>query len=143
VRGGDGSGGLRAWIVRCCQLVTGAIFALAALSKLGDLHSFAAEIHNFRIVPIATENLLAITLPWIELVAALALLLGIRARAGAVLASWLLVAFTVAVASAVARGLDFECGCFGTADGAHVGTRKLVENLAMTLFAVVGALRRR
>lgn len=134
---------MRDWIVRGCQIATGLIFVLAALSKLGDLRSFALEIHNFRVVPIAMENLVAMTLPWIELVTALALIVGVRARAGAVVASLLLVVFTAAVAAALARGLDIECGCFGTADARAVGGRKLAENLGMVLVALAGCLRRR
>ena len=83
--------------VRTCQVVIGLIFGAAGLAKLGDLSAFASQIHNFRMIPLPTENLLAITLPWIEVVIALALLLGIRRRPAALLAAVLMVVFTVAV----------------------------------------------
>ena len=130
-------------ILRASQIVTGLIFAAAALSKLGDLATFASQIHNYRIVPIWSENLLAMTLPWIELVAALALAMGIRPRAGAIVATALLAVFTVAVGAAWARGLDFECGCFGKASAGRIGAQKLVENLGMLIVAVVASLRPR
>lgn len=130
-------------VVRVCQIAIGLLFAIAAMSKLGDLRAFAEEIHNFRIVPIATENLLAMTLPWIELVAAVALILDIRARSGGLLITAMLVVFTVAIISAVARDLDIECGCFGTTDASRVGTRKILENLGMLVLAVMASLRRR
>lgn len=131
------------WFVRSCQIVIGLVLLAAALPKLGDLRSFAASVHNFRIVPVPAENVLAVALPWIELVAGLALLLGIRARAGAVVATALLVVFTAAVAWAVARGLDIECGCFGTADASRVGVRKLLENVGLLALAAAGSLRPR
>ena len=59
------------------------------------------------------------------------------------LATALMVVFTVAVAQAVARGLDFECGCFGTADGSRVGARKLLENTGLTILAAISGLRPR
>jgi uncharacterized membrane protein YphA (DoxX/SURF4 family) len=130
-------------VVRTCQVAIGAVFAVASLAKLGDLRAFAEQVHNFRMVPIASEHLVALALPWIELVAALALLFGIRARSAAVLVSGLLAAFTVAVLAALARGLDFECGCFGTADASHVGATKVVQNLGLLALAVVGSLRAR
>jgi uncharacterized membrane protein YphA (DoxX/SURF4 family) len=130
-------------LLRACQIATGLIFAAAALSKLGDLATFAGQIHNYRIVPIWTENLLAMSVPWIELVAALALILGVRPRAGAVVAAALLLVFTVAVGAAWARGLDFECGCFGKASAARIGLRKLVENVAMLALAAVASFRPR
>jgi uncharacterized membrane protein YphA (DoxX/SURF4 family) len=130
-------------VVRVCQVAIGVLFAVAALSKLGDVKSFSAEVHNFRIVPIATENLVAITLPWIELVAAVALIVGIRARAGGLLVTAMLVAFTVGIIAAMIRGLDIECGCFGTADAQHVGVLKVLENLGMLALAAVASLRPR
>ncbi len=131
------------WTVRFCQIGIGLLFAAAALAKLGDLHSFQEEIHNFKILPVAVENLAAMTLPWIELVAALALILGIRARSGALVAASLMAVFLVAVVVAMARGLDIECGCFGTADGTRVGLLKLLENSGMLALAAVGSLRSR
>jgi hypothetical protein len=51
--------------------------------------------------------------------------------------------FIVAVAVAMARGLDIECGCFGTADGTRVGFVKLLENSGMFALAAIGSLRSR
>jgi putative oxidoreductase len=128
-------------IVRLAQWATGIVFAWAGLAKLGNLPAFALQIHHFRLLPVAAENLVAMVLPWIELVTALALLLHVRARAGAVVAASLLFVMTLAVGSAVARGLDFECGCFGTSDGSRVGTAKLLENLALLAVAWIATRR--
>jgi uncharacterized membrane protein YphA (DoxX/SURF4 family) len=127
--------------VRICQFVLGGLFVWAGLAKLGDPHSFADQVHNFRLVPVALENVVAMTLPWIELLAGLALITRIRARAGAATASILMAAFTLGVAIAFARGLDVECGCFGTADASRVGVLKLVENLGMLALGLVGSQR--
>ena len=130
-------------VVRVCRIAIGVIFAATGLAKLGDLQAFADQVHNFRIVPIATENLLAFTLPWIEVVAALALVLNLRARPAALLATALMIVFTVAVIAALARGLDIECGCFGTADAARVGLKKVAQNVGMLILAAIGSLRPR
>jgi len=118
-------------VVRLAQIAVGVLMGWAALAKLGDVASLAREIHNFRIVPVPVENLLAMVLPWVELTAALSLLLGIRARAGAVVSAGLLAVFTAAVALAVARGLNVECGCFGTGGSMRTGGAKLVANLGI------------
>ncbi|HEX5042594.1 MAG TPA: MauE/DoxX family redox-associated membrane protein [Candidatus Polarisedimenticolaceae bacterium] len=132
----------RAWkspgVIRAAQIVVGVLFGWAALAKLADLSAFALQVHNFRLLPIAAENLVAMLLPWVELVAALALVLGIRARAGAWVAGLLLAVFTLGVASAMARGLDFECGCFGKGSATRVGWGKLAQNLGMLLLAWIG-----
>ena len=128
---------------RGAQLVLGLLFAVAALAKIVDAASLAKEVHNFHLVPFWSEHLVAIALPWVELVAALALVLGIRPRAGAWVAGALLVCFTAGVALAMARGRNFECGCFGTAAGTRIGWAKLGENLGMIALAAVGSLRPR
>jgi len=129
--------------VLLCQIAIGLVFLAAALPKIGDSFAFARQIHNYRLVPAELVNLLAITLPWIELVTALAILLRFRARAGAIVAAGLMVLFLGAVGSAVARGLDIECGCFGTSDAAKVGFAKLAENVGLLLLALGGSLRPR
>jgi uncharacterized membrane protein YphA (DoxX/SURF4 family) len=127
--------------VRVCQVVIGLAFAAASLSKIGDLPAFAGQVHNFRLAPLWSENLIAMILPWVELVAALSLVVGVRPRAGGWVVAVLLAAFTAGVVVAMIRGLDFECGCFGTADHTRVGAVKLVENLLM-LGVSAAALRR-
>lgn len=122
-------------VVRSAQLAVGVLLGWAALGKLGDLPSLARDIHNFRLVPIAAENLVAAVLPWIELITALSLLLGIRARAGALVAVAAVLAFTAAVALALARGLNVECGCFGAASASRVGGVKLLQNLGLLVVA--------
>jgi len=129
--------------VRLAQIVSGIILGWAALAKLGDLPAFAQQVHHFRILPAFAENLIAMTLPWVELMAALSLLLGIRARAGAIVTASLLAIFTLAVIAAVARGLDFECGCFGTSNASRVGLTKVFENLGVLAVALVACMEPR
>jgi uncharacterized membrane protein YphA (DoxX/SURF4 family) len=131
---------------RAAQLVAGLIFLAAALPKIADLSAFSGSIHNFHleaVIPMAATNLLAMTIPWVELVAGLALLAGVRPRAGAFVYTALLGLFTIGVAQAMARGLSFDCGCFGKSGSATIGAKKLVENLAMMAVGVIAAVERR
>ena len=131
---------------RAAQIVAGLIFLAAALPKLADLSGFAASVHNFHleaVIPMAATNLLAMTIPWVELIAGLALLSGVRPRAGAFVYTVLLAIFTVGVLQAMARGLSFDCGCFGRTGSATIGAKKLAENLAMLAVGVIGSVERR
>jgi len=130
-------------VIRVCRVAMGVVMLAAALGKIGDTTAFASQVHHYRMIPAGADNLLAMTLPWVELLAGLALILGVRARSGAWLAAAMMVVFTLAVSQAVARGLDIECGCFGTSDATRVGAKKLLENLALTGVAIVAALRPR
>jgi len=131
---------------RAAQIVAGLIFLASALAKIADLPAFAVSIHNFRlepIVPMVATNLLAMTIPWVELVAGLALLCGVRPRAGAIIYTVLLSVFTIGVVAAMARGLSFDCGCFGKASAGPVGLKKLAENFAMIALGVIASIERR
>lgn len=129
--------------IRISQVLIGLVFVAAALAKLGDLHAFAEQVQNFRLLPLVLANRVAMTLPWVELIAGLAMIFGVRARSGAVVGATLMATFTVAVIAAMARGLDFECGCFGTADATRVGLLKVGQNVAMLVLALVGSIRPR
>jgi len=131
---------------RAAQLVAGLIFLASALAKISDLSAFAQSVHNFRlepVIPIIATNILAMTIPWVELVAGLALVSGVRPRAGAVVYTVLLSVFTIGVIAAMARGLSFDCGCFGKASAGPVGAKKLAENLAMIAVGVIATFERR
>ncbi|NIM01056.1 MAG: DoxX family membrane protein [Acidobacteria bacterium] len=130
-------------LVRLAGIAIGLVFVVAGLAKIGDMSTFATQVHNFRLTPVALENLVAMTLPWIEVVAGTALILGVRRRGAAWICAGLMVVFTLAVGQAAARGLDFECGCFGKGDASTVGVKKLIENVGLTVVALIATLRRR
>ena len=130
-------------VVLLAQIGIALVFLVAAMAKIGDGAAFATQIGYYRLLPGGLENLLAITLPWIELVAALALLLRFRPRAGAVITFGLMGLFVFVVAAAFARGIDIECGCFGTSDASRVGVAKLVENLGLMALAGIASLKPR
>ncbi len=57
------------WLVRLCRIAVGLVMLAAALAKIGDTAAFAAQIHHYRLIPLGADNLLAMTLPWAELLA--------------------------------------------------------------------------
>jgi putative oxidoreductase len=131
------------WLVRTAQVAVGLVFVTAALAKIGDAPYFSQQVHNYHLSPLWAENLVAMTFPWMELVAGVALVTGTRRRAAAFVALAFMAFFTVAVAAAWARGLDFNCGCFGKAGAASIGAAKFAENVGLTLLAWVAFLQPR
>ena len=124
------------------RVLLGLVFVWAALAKIGDLAGFAREIHNYRAVPLSAENVLAMTIPWIELVAGLALFLNVFPRGATLTLGGLLLVFFVLILSAIVRGLDIECGCFGTSDAARTDWLTLLRDTAFLLLAWFGYPRR-
>jgi uncharacterized membrane protein YphA (DoxX/SURF4 family) len=130
-------------LIRACRIGVGLVMLAAALGKIGDPGAFSSQIHHFHLTPVGAENLIAVLLPWVELVVGLSLALGLQARSGAWLGFAMMIVFTIAVGSALARGLNIECGCFGTASSSRVGGMKIAENLVLTGASLVASLRLR
>jgi uncharacterized membrane protein YphA (DoxX/SURF4 family) len=100
------------WLTIRVQLALGAIFVAAALPKLTDPPSFAHMIYNYRILPAGLINISALTMPWVEILCGLALLLGIWKRPARWLITLLLVTFMIAISINLFRGNAIDCGCF-------------------------------
>ncbi len=95
------------------RLVLGVLFLTSGGLKVVDPGQFGRAIADYQLVGPALVPPLAYFLPWLEVVAGLGLVTGLAARGGAVIANGLLLVFIVALISALARGMQVDCGCFG------------------------------
>lgn len=99
------------WLLRAT--ISG-IFIYAGAVKMRDPHAFAESVASFRLLPQILISPAALTLPPLEILAGIAALAGRNLRrAGAFCLLALLIVFLAALASAQARGLTVDCGCFG------------------------------
>jgi uncharacterized membrane protein YphA (DoxX/SURF4 family) len=114
-----------------CRVIIAFIFIYAGAEKISNPESFAVSISNYKILPTSLINIFAITLPWIELVSGVLLLLGIFVKENSIINLSLLFVFTLAIIISMFRGLNIDCGCFG-ADN-KIGLLKLIENSLMIL----------
>ncbi len=95
------------------RLLAGLVFLGAGLLKVRDTQEFAIAIHNYRLTSSTLSILIAVYLPWLEIVTGFCLMTR-RLYAGALAASiGMAVLFLGAISSAWWRGLDVACGCFG------------------------------
>lgn len=108
-----------AFLALAARIYLAVVFLLACYHKLLDPSAFALDIATYQILPLATVNLMAIVLPWVELAAGLMLLVGFRARAGALLVAAMMTMFTAAIVIALGRGLEMSCGCFASQGAAE------------------------
>lgn len=132
-------------VVIAGRLLLGAIFVYLGVIKAIDPVGFLKLVRQFDVVPTPLAlNLIAATLPWFEIFCGALLLVGVKARAAALLQLLLLVGFTLIVAlrawaiyrsgSAPFCAIHFDCGC-GT--GEVFICMKLAENTAMMLLAAL------
>jgi uncharacterized membrane protein YphA (DoxX/SURF4 family) len=96
------------------RLLLGAIFLTASIDKIAHPAEFAKIISNYHILPGQMVNTVAIVLPWLEAILGLFILCGWWPAGAVSLANLLLLVFFIAIAQAVARGIDLHCGCFST-----------------------------
>ncbi len=128
------------WTLRL--LVGGAFLAAGAL-KIADPAKFALDVANYRLAPHEMINLVAILVPWVEVAAGSFVLAGIWVRAAALVIASLTAMFSIVIVSALVRGLNIECGCFGTVGGQHVGLVNLAIDALLFSLATILAGRAR
>ena len=109
------------------QLALGAIFVIAAIPKIADPPSFAHMIYNYRLVPASLINLSALVMPWVELLAGLALILGVWKAAARNVIGILLAIFIIAISINLVRDNAIDCGCFNVADRGKTHEQRIFD----------------
>jgi uncharacterized membrane protein YphA (DoxX/SURF4 family) len=91
------------------------LFIYASLHKLQDPVQFAKIIYGYKILPPWAINFAAIILPGVEIISGIFLITGFLSRGAALTIAMSLAVFICALGFNLARGLEFDCGCFSFA----------------------------
>jgi uncharacterized membrane protein YphA (DoxX/SURF4 family) len=127
------------WLTVRVQIALGAIFVAAALPKIADPPSFAHMIYNYRILPGALVNISALVMPWVELLAGLALILGVWKRPARWIIGLMLAVFMVAITVNLLRDNAIDCGCFDLS-AANLTHEQRIRDMWMVLIRDAGML---
>jgi len=127
------------WLTIRVQLALGAIFVVAAIPKIADPPSFAHMIYNYRLVPGSLINLSALVMPWVELLAGIALILGVWKAAARTVVGILLAVFIIAISINLARDNAIDCGCFNVADRGKTHEQRIFD-MKVDVFRDLGML---
>ena len=100
------------WVSLVLRLVLAGVFLFAGVPKLGHLETSQMATRAYQIFPYQVADVIGIVQPVVEVAIGVLLLVGLFTRAVAALSGVLLVVFIVGIASAWARGLSIDCGCF-------------------------------
>ena len=98
------------------KLVLGIVFIYSSFHKIEDPAGFAKIIYGYGLFPGFSINLLAITVPFIELTAGFCLVFGLFPRSAVIIINTLLLLFIISIAFNLLRGHQFDCGCFSLAE---------------------------
>ena len=127
------------WLTVRVQIALGAIFIAAALPKITDPPSFAHMIYNYRILPAGLINITALTMPWLEILAGLALVLGVWIRPARWLIAAMLIVFIVAISINLVRDNAIDCGCFDVS-AANLTHDERIRDMWMVILRDIGML---
>ena len=94
------------------RLIMGIVFIYASYSKIIDPTSFSQNIHNYGVTPLFLENIIALTLPWVELFIGLGLIFNIKYDLCLDISMFLMALFIILISQAYIRGKSIDCGCF-------------------------------
>lgn len=104
---------VRPWLGTLVRLGLAAVWFAAGLAKVTDLAASGRAVNAYRLMPFEVAQVVGAALPFVELALGVLLLLGLATRVAGAASAVLLGVFIAGVASAWARGLSIDCGCFG------------------------------
>jgi putative oxidoreductase len=134
---------VRAVMGLICRWGVAGVFLWAGVVKAWDPQAFLFDVRSFQLVPDPWAAILAMGLPWLEIVCALAILLGPARRGALVILSGCLGVFIAALAWSWHRGLNVTCGCFGHGTDALSYPRMLTVRAVFLAAALWSAWRAR
>ena len=127
------------WLTLACRVGLAAVLVFAAVSKFPPALSVQA-VEAYDLFPVEIAMLIGYTLPLFELALAVLLLAGLATRYVGAVSAILMVLFIAGIVSAMARGLNIDCGCFGGGGQVDPGETTYGLSIARDIaFAAMGA----
>ena len=131
------------------RVILGSFFIYASYYKILDPDAFSKNIHNYHITDnlVWVENLVALILPWLELIVGVFLIFGVFLEGSTSITIGLLTFFIFILSQAVFRGIDVHCGCFKTEADAGVTDlrleliKRIAEDFVLLGMAVIIKLK--
>jgi putative oxidoreductase len=100
------------------RIVLGGVFFVAGATKIPNPGSLAGAIRSYELpLPEWFVSLSAHALPYLEVMLGLYLLVGLFTKVSAWAANGLTILFLLALLQGALRGLEIDCGCFGSSAG--------------------------
>ncbi len=127
------------WVSLVVRLSMAGILVAAALPKLADIPASIRAVRAYRLLPEAVVPFVGTMLPFVELVLAAFLLVGLFTRLAAIAWLVMMVAFATGVVWVWIKGYSIDCGCFGGGgDVAEGETNYPLHMLERVGFMVLG-----
>lgn len=122
------------------QIIIGAVFVYASYDKLFDQIAFAKSVYGYKFLPDFLINITAIIIPPLEFIAGLFLMFGLFRKGSSLVIIVLLGVFLIALVQAYARGLDIDCGCFGSPGPSQNTSTDILIRIFQDILLLLGAI---
>ena len=113
------------WIELAARWILGLTFIYASFHKIVSPAEFAKIVYGYDLFPAVFINLIAIIIPFLELITGLALVIGFYPRSAAIIINGMLMAYIIALTINLIRGHEFDCGCFAFGQSGYTSSSEL------------------
>jgi prepilin-type N-terminal cleavage/methylation domain-containing protein len=103
-------------MIRSIGFCIGVFLVATSFGHILDPYKFLHSVLNYRLISGVYAQWMAIFIPWVQIFAGIALIIGICRKGALGIAASLFTLFFLAQLTALVRGLDINCGCFGSGD---------------------------
>ena len=124
------------WIELAARWILGLTFIYASYHKIISPADFAKIVYGYDLFPEIFIHLIAIIIPFLELIAGFALIIGLYPRSAAIIINGLLLAFIAVLTINLIRGHEFDCGCFSAAQSGYTSSPKVTLVRDIIYFAL-------
>ena len=114
-----------------CAITLSFLFLYSGVQKMNDLNAFYESVLSFQIVHGFTAKATVYIIPPLEIICAIGLLIPSLKKGASLILSLLLIFFTLLIVDAWMRGIDVDCGCFGTSDTGFNAAKAIARDIAM------------
>ena len=133
-RGAPGPNAIRdalPWLGLAIRVGAASVWIIAGAAKVPQIESFHVLVERYGILPHFLAAPFSYVLPFLEIGLGLYLAAGLFVRGTALIGTLLFAVFLAAQASAWARGITLDCGCFGTTLQSRVGPLTILRDLGL------------
>lgn len=130
--------GVSAFVVGV-RLGLGCLFLYSSLPKIRQPYDFLSAVYGYELVGPQMGLLVAMVLPWAELLTGVCLLGGVFVPGALLASAGMSALFTVVIGWALYQGLQISCGCFG-AEASRITLLTLMRAVGVLLLSLLGYL---
>ena len=103
-----------AFVLASTRLTLGVVLVYAGITKIRHPYEYLVAVYGYQMVGPVVGAVVAAGMPWLEVITGVLLIWRMMLPGALVVSSLLGIVICIATTSALARGLEISCGCFGS-----------------------------